>query len=43
MASLLKAKHQKTGLNMAEEAGLTIARALLASMESAIQEGSIIS
>lgn len=30
MASLLKAKHQKTGLKMAEEEGLKIASTLLA-------------
>lgn len=43
MASLLKAKHQKTGLKMAEEEGWKIANALLASVEATIEEGSIIS
>lgn len=42
MASLLKAKHQKTALKMAEEEGLEIASASLAKIESTVLEGSII-
>lgn len=39
MASLLKAKHQKTALKMAEGEGLKIARASLAKMESTCFRG----
>lgn len=42
MASLLKAKHQKTGSKMAEEEGWKTANALSASVEATIEEGSII-
>lgn len=42
MASLPKAKHQKTALKMAEEEGLKAAGASLAKMESNLWEGSII-
>lgn len=42
MASLLKAKHQKTALKMAEEEGLEIASDSLAKIESTVLEGSII-
>lgn len=40
MASLLKAKHQKTALKMAEGEGQKIANASLAKMESTVLEGS---
>lgn len=42
MAPLLKAKHQKTALKMAEDEGLEIASSSLAKMESTVLEGSII-